>query len=154
MSHSKHFNSKQIKALDKLGDLMAPGDIDFPSFSKLKVSEHIDMVLDTVTPEDLEDLKLLFTVLSFLPSFAIGLFVSTIELLAKIPGSIGALPRMIMLGLKGIVMSLYYSGLKGEDVQSKNAHEVIGFGVSVYTDDLKKTDNSFKRNTDHGLDRF
>ena len=119
---SKSLNLRQMRSLNKIGDCVLPGDGEFPSFSKSQCVELVDHALCNVSAQDLGDLRMLLTVLSFFPKFCIHLI---LLLLNNIPGS---LPRMAYFGLRSLVISLYYSGLKGP------AHKIIGYDVSVATD--------------------
>jgi len=133
---SEILNSRQIWAVEKIGDVLIPGNQEFPSFSGLGCVEHIDIVLEPLPEQDLKDLKMLFSVLSFFPKFGILLFWNIIGALCRLPGALGALSRQIQLGLKGLIMSLYYSGKTGRHYEGETPPQKIGFEVNVYIEDI------------------
>jgi len=144
----KILNQKQYQGLQKLGDSFIPGDLELPRFSKLGCAEHVDTPLEEMSSNDLKDLKLLLTVLSFLPNIIIVLFLYSLELFYRLPGPLSGQIRFIRMGIKGLVVSLYYSGKSGKSYQGKGIHEIIGYSASVYTGDLDQSNHNFDHN--HG----
>lgn len=128
---SKHLNERQIKAINRLGDCLIPGDPGLPAFSETTAVTDVDRILDYMPSSDLNDLKTLLTLLSYFPKVMLGLLLRFLELSPHIPTPVGALLRFMRLGLRGLIMTLYYSNAK--------AHDVLGYNVSVYTADLEKS---------------
>ena len=126
---SKHLNARQVQGLNKVGNCMLSGRDDLPSFSTLNCARHADRILDYMSAQDLGDLKLLLTLLSFFPGFLVGWLMHFLELSPGIPTSVGALLRFMRLGLRGLVMTLYYCDPK--------AQTIIGYDAKVYTADFK-----------------
>ncbi len=126
---SKHFSQLQFRGLNKVGDCLLPGHEDLPSFSALGCARHADRILDYMSAQDLGDLKLLLTLLAFLPGFAVGWLMRFLELSPGIPTGLGALLRFMRLGLRGLVMTLYYCDPKTQST--------IGYDAKVYTADFK-----------------
>jgi hypothetical protein len=125
-------NRAQIRAVNRMGDIMCPRFENFPSFTELDVVAHADDVLRELPEADLKDLKLLLTVLSFLPKPILSFVLCTIDRLQNIGGPIGPTLRMIRFGLRGVIFSLYYSGLKGPRASANvTSHQVIGYQVHV-----------------------
>ncbi len=125
----RHLGPLQIKAVNKVGDILLPGVGGMPSFSKTGCVQDIDRVLDYVPPSDLGDLKGLLLLLGLMPR---GFLVALLWLLERsvnssLPGA--ALARTIRLGLRGIVMSLYYG--------HPMIHERMQFQIGVYMDDKR-----------------
>ena len=129
---SKHLNEGQIRALVKVGDCLVPGDEDLPSFSKLGCVEWIDHLLDPMPAADLKDLKMLLSILSFFPAFLMRALMRFLEFSPSVPGPLGAPLRLIRLGMRGLVMSLYYSGFAGKQYVGKTPLEVLEYKVEVY----------------------
>ncbi|MEK6578461.1 MAG: hypothetical protein AABZ55_04480 [Bdellovibrionota bacterium] len=129
-SISKHLNSRQLIGLRKIGDILAPGDGEFPSFSNLACEREVDRVLDCMPMQDVSDLKMLLSVVSFVPFFWLKWKLHAVEWMWERGIPIGSLGRMIRLGFRGLVYSLYYSGGK--------PYEVMGYNVGVYLGDQKK----------------
>ena len=126
---TKHLSSRQLRSLEKIGDVMLPGYLDaMPSFSQLNCSRHANRILDHMPEQDLGDLKMLLTVFSFFPLFLVRWIMRFLELSPNIPGPVRALLRFMRIGLRGLVMSLYYCDPK--------ALKVIDYEVKVYTGDL------------------
>lgn len=128
MSVSKHLNEKQIRGLEKLGDALLPGSVAWPSFSKSRCSRHVDRILDFMPAKDLEDLKGLLSVMGILPRFLIQFVIWFLERSLSMPGPLGGVLRFARIGIRGLVMSLYYG--------DPEIHGLMGYQVSVYRGDL------------------
>ena len=126
---SKHFGATQIRGLNKVGDCLLPGRDDLVSFSQLGCARHADRILDYMSAGDLADLKMLLTLLSFFPGFLVGWLMGFLELSSNWGTPIGAFLRFMRLGLRGLIMTLYYC-----DPQT---NKIIGYDAKVYTADFK-----------------
>lgn len=115
---STRLGRTQLEGLAKLGDVMIPGDSDLPSFTAAGCLEHVDEFLDTLTPSDRSGLVALLGVIRFLPRFAIAPLLALLESWAGVEGGFGGGARMALVGVKGVVMTLYYSDL-GNGVHAK-----------------------------------
>lgn len=135
---SKHFGSLQLKSLNKLGDILIPGDHEFPSFSKLGCVEHFDRIADYMPEGDRNDLKLLLTVFYFIPKPLLGFKMRVLEWMFDHDVPMPGVFRLIRLGVRGLVMSLYYSGATGDAYREKTPDALLDFSVNVYTADLKE----------------
>lgn len=125
-------NYFQKSALNRLGDVICPKHGDFPAFSELDCVHHAHIVLDELPSQDLSDLKMLLFVLWFFPSPLMRIFLNVVEKLKDLNGEIGTLMRMLNFGLRGVVFSLYYSGLTGPKAVVKTTPvNVVGFEVHV-----------------------
>lgn len=129
--NSRYLESRHLLAITKIGDIYCPAHPELPSFGELGVIEHVDQVVGTLPAADLKDLKLLLLLLSFLPRFVLAGFVRILEYAPSVPTPVGAILRMIRFGLRGIVFSLYYSGLKGRNFNGVVPREKIGFIVQM-----------------------
>ena len=130
MLESKYLGTRQLRAIDRMGDIMIPGNGgDLPCFSATAPVERVDRLFETMPAGDLGDLKLLLTILSYFPGLLLSVFLAFLERSPGFPNWLGGgLFRMIRLGLRGIVMSLYYSAEK--------PIMTVGYGAFVYTEDL------------------
>lgn len=129
---SQELNYFQRSSLNRLGDVICPAFDDYPSFSELDVVHHADMVLCELPESDLKDLKLLLTVLYFMPAPLMVLMMSVLEKLKNMGGSPGTLVRMLLFGLRGLTFALYYSGLKGPKATvTQTPVDVVGYKVQV-----------------------
>lgn len=114
MSPSKNLTPLQMRGLAKVGDVVIPGDDVLPSFSDSGSLRHVDRMLDHMSDFDRDGVKLLLTLLRFLPGFAIAAILHVAQRDRLLPGLLGAACRMVNIGIKGVVMTLYYSDLGDE----------------------------------------
>ena len=128
MNQSKHLNARQVHGLQKIGNAVLPGDSNFPSFSASNCIRHVDRILDYMPESDLKDLKILLGLFSFFPCFMLSVLFWLIDASPALPGPIGSLLRLMRLGIRGLVFSLYYSDAA--------ALGIMQYKVSVYTGDL------------------
>lgn len=120
---SRHLSGLQIAGINKVGDTLLPGADEFPSFSQAGCVRHVDRILDYMPEQDLSDLKLLLLLLGLMPSFLVRALLGWIDHSPASTGPVGPLLRLIRLGLRGLVMTLYY----GDDAILKK----IGYAVQV-----------------------
>lgn len=118
-------NSMHIKAMDKVGSIYCPGTDALPSFSEIGVAQYLNKMTANIPANDLKDLKLLLSVLYFLPSFLVKALLWLVEIDLPWPGVIGVNFRKIRFGLRGLSFSLYYSGLKASDYTGKTPDQII-----------------------------
>jgi len=131
---SDYFNKTQLASLQRIGDLYSPGNGSLPSFSDTGCIEHIDDVLESVNPDDVQLLSILLFVLRFVPLFMISWLITAMNNHHRYPEIIAGLFRLISLGLKGVIMSLYYSGLQGSNNQAQGVHEAMGYSLHCEPD--------------------
>ena len=101
----------QLAGLCKVGDVMIPGDADLPSFSAAGCAEHADRMIAHMNDADRQGVILLLGVFRFLPRIALRLLLRLTERHRAFPEPIAAVLRLLNVGVKGVVMTLYYSGL-------------------------------------------
>lgn len=128
---SRYLNEHQLEGLRKAGEIMVPGDEDLPSFSSVELADQVDRALPYMRDSDREDFAALMTLFGYLPKFLIRfiLFVSTLDW--TFPGKAGATLRTLRIGLKGVVMSLYYSDF----TEDNRIHRTIGWEAGIRTDE-------------------
>lgn len=127
---SKVFSSSALKALTRIGDILLPKNGEFPSFSESGCLEHVDDVASYAPADDLKDLNLLLSILSFMPDFLLRWVVKSMNNSHGKDGLMLDLLRMLDLGLKGILFGTYYSGKVGKNFKGKSPFEVIDFKVT------------------------
>lgn len=113
----------QLKGLNRLGDVMIPGGITasgakYPSFSESHSAEEAGRMLPYMYAGDRDPLKALLVVCAVLPKPAVKGLVALVAAHTKAPEPVAALLRMANLGMKGVVHSLYYSGLRDETIHA------------------------------------
>ncbi len=120
---SQFLSLRELSALERIGDLMLPGDSQFPLFSQTGCIAFVDDLMRFMDPKDRDDLKALLTVLSFVPTPLLRAFVRLCQ--TRWTPTL----RMIELGLKGLVMSLYYSNKTAPSYPGRKPFDVIGFAL-------------------------
>lgn len=128
---SKHFNARQISGVLQLGDAVIPGDKRFPRFSETEFVREIDRMLDYMESADRDGLGLLMNLFSVTPKWCIRLILKLCEFEQKLPQSIGTPFRLIQLGLKGVIFTLYYSGIDDQEGHGKRIHKLIGWDAQT-----------------------
>jgi hypothetical protein len=131
--YSRYLSGWQLRGLERLGDCYLPGTRTLPAFSATGSSAHIDEVLDGVDEADRRGLALLLTVLGATPLFLIRFLLILLDRHHRLPPPLAGPLRLLNLGLKGPVMTLYYSGLDGEG-KSSGVHEAMGFELHCEPD--------------------
>ena len=101
--------STQKKGLEKLGQILCPGHAALPSFSASGVIDQADRCFSYLTPEDQEGLGMLLQFLGFLPAFFAKVLLSVVDKANRWPAFLAPTLRLLQVGLKGFVYSLYYS---------------------------------------------
>ena len=109
MSHG--FSTLSLKGLCKTGDIVIPGNQEFPSFSQSGFLTELGRMSHYMNEDDREGLKLLTTILGIAPSFAVRFILYFSGLHSYFPGILGSTLRQINIGLKGVIFTLYYSDL-------------------------------------------
>lgn len=135
---SRFISAAQYRGLERLGDGMCPGDDEFPSFSSCGCGEHVDDVLELMNPPDLAQLKQLLTASSRMPAVAVQQLLKLAERSPRMSDRNPLAPtlRFLRLGLRGLVLSLYYSGRTGARYTGPTPLDVIGYDVGVFTGDV------------------
>jgi hypothetical protein len=110
----------------RVGDLLIPGDGTLPSFSASGCAREVDRALACVNEADRQGLAMVLGIFRVAPAWSLrGLFA-----LAERPrglGTLGAAVRLLWIGIKGVVMTLYYSDLG----QGSAVLESIGWDAKV-----------------------
>jgi hypothetical protein len=127
---SRYLNKRAIKGLNRIGDILIPGQGDFPSFSAYQCVEHIDDLVEFAPSADIKDLGLVLSMLSFLPAITLKWLVNKMASAHKDDSILGSLFRQLNMGIRGIVFSLYYSAKPGTKYHGMNPTEMVGFKVN------------------------
>jgi len=101
----------QLAGLLKVGDIVVPGDGELPSFSASGCAQHAARMLAHMNDGDRQGLLLLLGVFRFLPGIALRGLLSLTDRHTAFPEAVAAILRTINIGVKGMVVTLYYSGL-------------------------------------------
>jgi len=106
----------QRRGLDKLGDALIPGDGTLPSFTESGCAAHADRMLSHMYDDDRSGVTMVLSLCSVLPPGAIAALFRLTDRHAKAPEPIAGILRMANLGVKGVVMTLYYSGISDDRI--------------------------------------
>ena len=123
-SRSQYLSEREIKGLEKIGDIMIPRNPPFPSFSETGCVEHVDDTVAYVAEADLKDLKMLLGICGTLPSFMVRFILWLFE------KQWFTLLRFANFGVRGLIFSLYYSNKTGANYTGKKPHDVIGYKIN------------------------
>lgn len=132
--NSRYFNRSAVKGLNKIGDILIPGNETYPSFSSYKCIDHIDDLMAYAPADDVGDLKMVLGIFSILPKGILTWIVKKMSSSAKSDGPLGGLFRQLNMGIRGVVFSLYYSEKPGHKYSDKNPTEMIGFTLNKVND--------------------
>jgi aldehyde dehydrogenase (NAD+) len=117
----------QLAGLLKVGDILIPGDADLPSFSASGCAAATDRMLPFMSDSDRTGVTALLTMFRFLPRALVRGILWLTEQQRSIPEPLAAPLRLINLGLKGVVMTLYYSDVG----PTPTIHQSIGWDAQV-----------------------
>ncbi|MBX3415845.1 MAG: hypothetical protein KF708_24390 [Pirellulales bacterium] len=139
---SRYLSTRQTHGLVKLGEAYCPGDETFPSFAELGCAEHVDEILACMPEADRRDLAMLLGVCSWMPRFVLSSAVRLLQWSPRMPTPLGAAMRFLHMGIRGLLLTLYYSGRAGAGYRGPTPYDVLGYEVSVYTADVDATETS------------
>lgn len=131
---SKHLSPFHLNSLARLGDLYIPGTERLPSFSQSGCLQHLDIVLDGLHPDDLVAVRWLLVGLRCLPKWVLRKLLSMMDRHDRYSEWIATPLRLVSLAIKGLVMSLYYSGLPTDESQSPTVLDRIGYSLHCEPD--------------------
>ena len=135
---SRHLGPGQLRALEAIGNILVPGEEDFPSFSRLGCVAHVDRLLDFMPDDDLRGLQGVLSAASFLPRFLAAGLLHWLEAGLWPPGPWASPLRVLRFGLRGIVLSLYYSGGSGPSYDEPGPLDVLSYRVGVAVEDTAR----------------
>lgn len=125
---SRHLSPRQLQGLLKVGDVLIPGDAELPSFSESRAADHVDRMLDYMYEGDRSGVKFLLGLCRLLPRPLIRGLLWLTERPPSVPRFLAAALRTIGIGIKGPVMTLYYSDV----VEGFAIHERLGYDPVVH----------------------
>jgi aldehyde dehydrogenase (NAD+) len=117
MNTPEMLSRTQFAGLLKIGDILVPGDAQLPSFSASQCAREADRMLRHMPDDDRNSVRLVLGLFGVLPRLLVrGIYWLT-DQHRRLPESAAAPFRLANLGIKGVVMTLYYSDLgEGESV--------------------------------------
>jgi acyl-CoA reductase-like NAD-dependent aldehyde dehydrogenase len=140
---SLYLNAFQRRGLNKLGDSIIPATADMPSFSQTNYAYHIDRMLKYLPNNDRQGFTLLLTFFYWQPKIIIKLLLKVLDLEKRLPHKIAAPLRLLQLGLKGPIFTLYYAGLPSSNKQPNEIYQKIKWQTQIQmTGETMNTNNS------------
>lgn len=127
---SKLFSKTALNGLNRIGDIMIPKNGEFPSYSESYCIEYVDDVAGYAPENDIKDLGMLLSILSFMPGFVLSWLVKSMSESHQKNGGLSDTFRLLDFGLKGIILGTYYSGKVGKDYKGKSPLDLIGFSIN------------------------
>ncbi|MBW8051959.1 MAG: hypothetical protein FVQ77_16790 [Cytophagales bacterium] len=127
---SKLLSKPALKAINRIGDIMMPKNGELPSYSELGGIEHIDEILQCAPENDIKDLSMILSILSVMPGFVLKWLIKKMGRSHKQKGGLSVIFRQLDFGLKGIILSTYYSEKAGSGYKGKTPLEVIGYRIN------------------------
>lgn len=128
------FSTLSLKGLTKAGDIVLPGGEGFPRFSETNFLDHFGRISHYMYAQDKDGLKLLTSLMGLMPSPLIRLILWTATFHRYFPGPLGAVLRQINIGVRGVLFTLYYSGIDPKILQLMNYESTINTPYSEDTE--------------------
>ncbi|MCF8258487.1 MAG: hypothetical protein K9J06_13105 [Flavobacteriales bacterium] len=131
---SNYISPAAVRGLSRIGDIICPGDGEFPSYSKLGCVEHADIMLEHAPPADIKDLGMLLAILSYMPNSVLRWAVKQMAESHESESALSTTFRQLDFGLRGIIFGTYYSGRSGKDYDGPDTHALVGFSINRIED--------------------
>jgi hypothetical protein len=125
--HKTLLKKVHIKGMEKLGKVVLPADGDFPAFSDIQAKKYLNRMIDYMYEDDRSSLLIILKLFSILPLFMINWIMHFIERGARWKGMMGAPFRMLQIGLKGLIFTIYYSDMTEKQI----IHTKIGYDAKI-----------------------
>ena len=106
---------------------MIPGDADMPSFSRSGSIAASDRIVSYLTESDRAGLKAVAALFAILPRPFVKALLSLAANANRLPSFVAPPFRELNLGVKGVVMSLYYSDV----TMDRKIHGAVGFDTKM-----------------------
>ena len=127
---SKYFSTAAIRGVNRIGDVMIPRNGSLPSYSEFGGAEHLDDLLAYAPEKDIKDLNLILSILSFMPRFVLRWLVTKMTKSHHAGDGISVVFRQLDLGLKGLILSTYYTEKSGSNYTGKAPLDIIGYSIN------------------------
>lgn len=127
MKTSQRLTPRQFAGLLRLGDIVIPGDAHLPSFSEAGCAPAVDRMLDYMTESDRRGVTGILGLFGILPGALVRAIFWLTEQHPRLPAAIAGPFRLANIGIKGVVMTLYYSDVG----DGPSIYERIGWDATV-----------------------
>ena len=131
MKISRYFTLRQLRGLERAGDVLVPGTGSSPCFSSTGCLDHIDRLAAYLNADDLDGLRIVGSLFAWWPRWAIRLLFGLCAYRERVPGPPGGGLRLLEIGVKGAVMSLYYANVTGEAYDGPKVFDIIDWHPKI-----------------------
>jgi len=131
---SNYISEAAVRGLNRIGDILCPGDGVLPSYSATGCVEHVDIALEHAPASDIGDLGLFLAIMSVMPGFVLRWLVGKMAESHGMNGPLGPTFRQLNFGLRGIIFGTYYSGMNGSGYSGPDTHSIVGYSVNRIED--------------------
>ena len=124
------FSPRELRTLERLGDIMLPRHGETPSFSEVGCIEHIDSIAQYAPADDIASLRVVLRLLSFAPNVALRALLRATHNPVSFPEPLESLLRLLNFAFRGLLCTLYYSGKTGAQYTGPTPLERLGFSLN------------------------
>ena len=130
---SSWLSPAQLAGLVKVGDVLVPGEGDLPSLSASNCAAAADRLFAHMAPGDRDAVRIVLGVFRWLPRPVLYAIFWLTSRHRVAPEPLARVLRLVNLGVKGIVMTLYWSDV-GE---GRSVREAIGWDATIVETELQ-----------------
>lgn len=141
MSSKRLLSPLQLRGLSKAGDLMLPGSATLPRFSRTASLAYVENIASHLTAPDFSGLKFICALMGLLPVFLVKGLLAVATRADQLPDLLGTSLRQLNIGLKGLIMSLYYS----DYTQARAIHRGIGWDAHCGEKNMNHVETAFTK---------
>jgi len=123
-----------VRGIVRLGNILIPGDGEMPSYEEYGGYEHVDDLLMYAPKSDIGDLGLLLMILSFMPKFVLVWLVGKMAASHGKGNGLWILLRQLDMGIRGIVLSTYYTEKAGASFSGTSPLDGIDYSITRMED--------------------
>lgn len=99
------------RSWERVGRVLVPGNATLPRYDYAGVSAQIPTILAASSQEDEVLIRLVVLWFGFLPLLLIGGLLKLLNAWAYGTKWAGTLPRLLLIGIKGVIYTSYYAGV-------------------------------------------
>lgn len=123
-----------LRGLRRLGDVIIPGDGEFPSFTGSGCIDRANELAAEAPPDDIRALGMLLSILAIKPKFALRMLCWMMMNANRFPEFIAVPLRQLNIGLRGLIVSPYFANYTGPDFSGTTPHEVMDYKLTRLKD--------------------
>ena len=123
-----------LRGLERLGNVIIPGDGDFPSYTDSGCIQHVNEIASLAPEDDIQALGMLLSILAIVPTFCLRMLCAMMMKANTYPEFMAVPLRQLNIGLRGLIVSPYFGNLTAEDFKGTTPHEAMGFELTRLKD--------------------